>query len=120
MLGALTAARSSLPPIPVRAQIAINDAVESYLLTAGLTSADLADLNFKIRIEYDVGGGPQALEKGSLDAPIPSLSTAPARQYVRVAVAIRATSLAPNALKTLGFDLANRASYQETTLRYDP
>ena len=113
--GAKVASEMTLPEIdmdPVPA--AIQNAINRELSNSGI----VAD---RIIVQHNVGSNPPyTLISGALNCPAPTTPPLPAsRQYVRVTVCAGTTKLAPNLLKTYGFDLSGRISQQTTTLRYD-
>ena len=114
-VGAKVASETTLPdiatdPIPTEILDAINRELSNSNITVG-----------RVILQHNVGiDPPNTWTSGTLNCPAPTTPPLPtSRQYVRVTVCAETTQLAPNLLKTYGFDLSGRVSQQTTTLRYD-
>jgi len=121
-LGALEASETDILPVTDVLFVGSDTdlAARRQLLQAGL---DTSDANLRITLEHSVGGTVTTVESGSLICPPPTLPSPPSTaDYVRVSVCmdIVGGKLAPNLLKTFGFDIDGRIAHQTTTLRWEP
>lgn len=121
--GASEAAQTNLylaPAVPLN----VKDAVNRQLASAGLGEPGANAC--RIIVEHNVGATPAMI------APTVTLTDTtrtctcsspgtllPARQAVRVTVCIELTSLAPNLLKSFGFDIKSKSVQHSTTFRYE-
>ncbi|QDU99217.1 TadE/TadG family type IV pilus assembly protein [Lignipirellula cremea] len=117
---------SEWPELPVATSVP-PDIVEPIRRKLQAAQLEATDGNIRITVEHNLLFGPTGtqLEAGDLDCPAPAPLTAaqaPAiGRYVRVTVCMDIVNgrMAPNLLKTLGFDITGRVSRQTTTFRYD-